>query len=81
MEEEKSYNDIIITNLDQLVGELDDKIVEMRENNEEKGKIKGTQFKVINFKNNRGVGYARNYGAKKAKYNLLCYVDSDLIIS
>ena len=50
MEEEKAYNDIIITNLDQLVGELDDKIVEMRENNEEKGKIKGTQFKVINFK-------------------------------
>ena len=39
------------------------------------------KIKVINFNKNKGVGFARNYGAKKAKYNLLCYVDSDLIIS
>ena len=39
------------------------------------------KIKIINFKKNKGVGYARNYGAKIAKYNILCYVDSDLIIS
>lgn len=38
-------------------------------------------IKVFNLKQNKGVGFARNYGAKKAKYNFLCYVDSDLIIS
>lgn len=39
------------------------------------------KIKIINLKKNKGVGYARNYGAKIAKYNNLCYVDSDLIIS
>ncbi len=38
-------------------------------------------IKIINLKKNKGVGFARNYGAKKSKYNILCYVDSDLIIS
>lgn len=39
------------------------------------------KIKIVNFKRNKGVGYARHYGAKIAKYNILCYVDSDLIIS
>jgi len=39
------------------------------------------KIKIINFKNNKGVGYARHYGAKIAKSSILCYVDSDLIIS
>ena len=38
-------------------------------------------IKIINFKKNKGVGFARNYGAQKAKYKTLCYVDSDLIVS
>ena len=37
--------------------------------------------KIINFKKNKGVGNARQYGAKIAKYDTLCYVDSDLFIS
>ena len=39
------------------------------------------KIKIINFKRNKGVGFARHYGAKIAKYNILCYIDSDLIIS
>lgn len=39
------------------------------------------KIKIINLKKNKGVGYARNYGAKIAKYNNLCYIDADLIIS
>jgi len=39
------------------------------------------KIKIINLKKNKGVGYARNYGAKIAKYNNLCYVDADLIVS
>ena len=39
------------------------------------------KIKIINLKKNKGVGYARHHGAKIAKYNMLCYVDSDLIIS
>ena len=38
-------------------------------------------IKLIELKKNRGVGYARNLGAKIASHNILCYVDSDLIIS
>jgi len=42
-------------------------------------KIKNIKF--FNLKKNKGVGYARQYGANKAKYDLLCYVDSDVFIS
>ena len=38
-------------------------------------------IKVINLKKNKGVGYARNLGARIAKNEILCYIDSDLIIS
>jgi glycosyltransferase involved in cell wall biosynthesis len=38
-------------------------------------------IKLIALKKNRGVGYARNLGAKIASHNILCYIDSDLIIS
>ena len=37
--------------------------------------------KLFKLKKNNGVGYARNVGSKLAKKNILCYVDSDLIIS
>ena len=32
-------------------------------------------IKIINFKTNKGVGYARHYGAKIAKQKVLCYID------
>jgi len=38
-------------------------------------------IKLIRMKKNRGVGYARNLGARIAKHKILCYVDSDLVIS
>ena len=42
-------------------------------------KVKG--IKIFNLKKNKGVGYARQYGANKAKYDLLCYIDADVFIS
>lgn len=42
-------------------------------------KIKGV--KLIKLKKNKGVGNARNIGAKKAKFAILCFIDSDIIIS
>ena len=36
---------------------------------------------LIKLKQNKGVGYARNIGAKISKNEILCYIDSDLIIS
>ena len=38
------------------------------------------KIKVISLKKNRGVGNARNQGALKAKYQMLCFIDSDIII-
>lgn len=38
-------------------------------------------IKLINLKKNQGVGYARQVGAKSAKYETLCYVDSDVFVS
>ena len=43
-----------------------------------KNKIKN--LKQINLKKNRGVGYARQYGAKISKYKNLFFIDSDLVI-
>ena len=37
-------------------------------------------LKQFRFKKNKGVGFTRNYGAKKAKYNHLFFIDSDLVI-
>ena len=37
-------------------------------------------IKLIKLKKNKGVGYARNLGARLAKYKTLCFIDSDLII-
>jgi len=37
--------------------------------------------KLFKLKKNRGVGYARNVGCRLAKNNILCYIDSDLVIS
>lgn len=37
-------------------------------------------LKKINLKKNRGVGYARQYGAKISKYENLFFIDSDLVI-
>ena len=39
------------------------------------------EVKLIKLKKNKGVGYARNIGARIAKNEILCYIDSDLIIS
>jgi len=38
-------------------------------------------IKLINLKINQGVGYARQIGAKSAKYETLCYIDSDVFVS
>ncbi len=38
------------------------------------------KLKQIKIKKNRGVGYARQYGAKISKYNRLFFIDSDLVI-
>lgn len=37
-------------------------------------------LKQLKLKNNRGVGYARQHGAKKSKYSNLFFIDSDLVI-
>ena len=38
-------------------------------------------IKLIKLEKNMGVGYARNIGIQYSKYDILCYIDSDLIIS
>jgi len=43
-----------------------------------KNKLKN--LKQISLKKNRGVGYARQYGAKISKYKNLFFIDSDLVI-
>jgi glycosyltransferase involved in cell wall biosynthesis len=35
---------------------------------------------IINLKKNKGVGFARNYGSKIAKFDKIYFVDSDIII-
>ena len=39
------------------------------------------KIKLIKLKRNKGVGNARNIGADRAKYENLCFIDSDIIIS
>lgn len=39
------------------------------------------EVKLFKLKKNRGVGYARNIGCRLAKNNILCYIDSDLVIT
>jgi len=39
------------------------------------------KIKIFNLKENKGLGYVRNFGAKKAKYPFLLYIDSDQILS
>ena len=39
------------------------------------------RIKIFNLKENKGPGYVRNFGAKKAKYPFLLYIDSDQILS
>ena len=39
------------------------------------------KIRVVTLKRNKGVGNARNQGAKIAKYKNLCFIDSDIIIS
>ena len=39
------------------------------------------EIKLFKLKKNRGVGYVRNIGCRLAKNEILCYVDSDLVIS
>ena len=38
-------------------------------------------IKLIELENNEGVGNARNIGADNTKYEILCFIDSDLIIT
>jgi len=38
------------------------------------------KVKLYNLKNNKGVGYCRDFGARKSKYKYIVYVDADLII-
>ena len=41
---------------------------------------KFNEIKVVSLKKNMGVGYARNQGALEAQYQMLCFIDSDIII-
>ena len=43
--------------------------------------VKFEKVKLFKLKKNRGVGYARNVGSRLAKNDILCYIDSDLVIS
>jgi len=43
-------------------------------------KINLKNTKQLRLKKNKGVGFARNFGAQKAKYENLFFVDSDLIV-
>ncbi|MBD3282895.1 glycosyltransferase [Candidatus Pacearchaeota archaeon] len=38
------------------------------------------KVKIFELDENKGLGYVRNFGAKKASYNLLLYLDSDQIL-
>ena len=38
------------------------------------------KLRYISYKRNRGCGFARNLGAKRSKYNLLLFMDSDIIL-
>ena len=42
---------------------------------------KFNSVKLIKLEKNNGAGNARNEGAKVAKYENLCFIDSDIIIS
>ena len=39
-----------------------------------------SDVKIFKLKSNKGVGFARSYGAKVSSYNTLVYVDSDVIV-
>jgi len=67
--ESKNFNSEIIV----IDDHSNDKTCEIVE------KFKST--KLIKLKKNKGVGYIRNLGARIAKNKILCYIDSDLIIS
>ena len=38
-------------------------------------------IKLVELENNKGVGNARNVGSRIAKYEILCFIDSDLVIT
>jgi len=68
-EESKNFNPEIIV--------IDDNSTDKTRTIVEKFK----NIKLIKIEENKGVGHARNLGAKSAKNKILCYIDSDLIIS
>ena len=39
-----------------------------------------TNVKIFKLESNRGVGFARSYGAKVSSHNILVYIDSDVIV-
>lgn len=44
-------------------------------------KEKYENLSVYRFKQNKGIGFARNYGFKKAKYDIIMFLDSDVLVS
>jgi glycosyltransferase involved in cell wall biosynthesis len=68
-QESKNFNSEIIV----IDDHSNDKTCEIVE------KFKST--KLVKLKENKGVGHARNLGARIARHKILCYIDSDLIIS
>ena len=73
-----------LKNIIENIKNLNSEIIVIDDNSIDKTfeKIKKIEsVKAIKLKKNKGVGYVRNLGAKIAKYEILCYVDSDLIIS
>ncbi len=47
---------------------------------EKKIKNINKNINIVNLKKNNGVGFARNYGTKLAKFNKIFYIDSDIVI-
>ena len=73
-----------ILNIIHEVKEYTHEIIVIDDNSTDKTFNIASKFKnirLIKLQKNMGVGYARNLGIRYSKYNILCYIDSDLIIS
>ena len=43
-------------------------------------KLKNNNISILSYSKNKGLAFARNYGAKHAKGTILAFVDSDMIL-
>ena len=73
-----------LSNVIEEVKEYTHEIIVVDDNSKDKTVSIVNKFNNINLiklKKNMGVGHARNVGMDHSKYDILCYIDSDLIIS